>query len=253
MFIAWNPEDQQALMAACLEVRISGNQTMQIRRWHCFDDLASMQQEVVRRIARCAAEALAARDSFHCVLAGGRTPEAIYRELRSLDTDWDRWIIYFGDERCLPVGDQERNDTLARKALLDPVAIPEAHVHAIPAELGPAAGATRYAESLAAVPEFDLVLLGLGEDGHTASLFPGDDAALRATEAAVGIDDAPKPPPRRVSMSAARLARSRAVVFMVAGADKREALHQWQQGAQIPAASILAPCGVDIYTDQRIG
>lgn len=223
---------------------------MQICRWHHFIDAPTLQQAIVRHIAVCAGAAISARGIFRCVLAGGRTPEAIYRQLRALETDWKAWSIYFGDERCLPAGDPQRNDTMARLAWLDHVSIPAAHIHAIPAELGPVVGARQYAGLLASIPEFDLVLLGLGEDGHTASLFPDDLSALRATDPALPVDNAPKPPAQRISMSAARLAHSRAVLFAVTGVDKREALQRWRQGAPIPAASIAAPQGVDIYTDQ---
>lgn len=223
---------------------------MQIRRWHHFVYATTLQEAVARRISACASAAIAARGIFHCVLAGGRTPEAIYRQLRSLDTNWQAWSIYFGDERCLPDGDTQRNDTMARIAWLDHVSIPSAQIHAIPADLGPVAGARLYSELLAPLAEFDLVLLGLGEDGHTASLFPNDLPALRATSPALPIDNAPKPPAQRISMSAARLSNSHEVLFAVTGADKSEALQQWRQGLPIPAASIAAPQGVDIYTDQ---
>jgi 6-phosphogluconolactonase len=132
------------------------------------------------------------------------------------------------------------------------VPIPAAQIHTIAAELGAVAGARHYAELLAAVPEFDLVLLGLGEDGHTASLFPGDSAALQSVDPALPIGNAPKPPAQRISMSAARLAHSRTVLFAVTGPDKREALLRWRQGILIPAALIAPPQGVDIFTDQQL-
>lgn len=223
---------------------------MQIRRWHHFADIAELQRAAALYIAEQARAAIAARGEFVFVLAGGQTPLAIYAQLAALDTEWQRWSIYFGDERCVPVGHADRNDGQARLAWLDRVPIPADRVHAIPAELGPRAGAAQYATALAGVGDFDLVLLGIGEDGHTASLFPGDVAALRADADAVAVDDAPKPPPQRVSLSAARLQRSRAVLFVAAGAGKREALRSWQRGAPIPAAGIVAPAGVDIYTDQ---
>jgi 6-phosphogluconolactonase len=225
---------------------------MQICRWHRFNDIPSLHQALLDRIAHSADEAIRTRGVFRCVLAGGRTPETIYRRLRTLATDWQAWSIYFGDERCLPIGDSQRNDTMARAAWLDHVPIPAMQIHAMPAELGPAAGARAYAATLATVPEFDLVLLGLGEDGHTASLFPADSAALAAPGPVLAVNGAPKPPPQRITLSARRLAWSRAVLFAVTGADKGDALRQWRQGAGIPAALIEAPPGVDIYTDQPL-
>ena len=135
---------------------------------------------------------------------------------------------------------------MAGLAWLDHVPLPAAHRHAIPAELG-AERAAAYAAELRGVGDFDLVLLGLGEDGHTASLFPGHDWG-EAPDApdALAVLDAPEPPPERVSLSAARLSRSREVLFLVAGPSKREALARWRAGERIPAAAIRPATGVDV-------
>ena len=216
-------------------------------RWHFFSGAEALCAAVVAQFAETANASIAAHGSFQVALAGGRTPTGIYEKLRGIDTDWSRWFIYFGDERCLPRGDCGRNDTMARASWLDHVSIPSAQIHAIPAELGAEQGAAAYATALAALREFDLVLLGLGEDGHTASLFPGH--ALDAQAAAVAVHAAPKPPAERISLSAGRLSAARAVWFLVTGAEKREALRRWQRGEAIPAASIKPTAGVDIYTD----
>src|SRR5690242_16785552 len=105
-----------------------------------------------------------ARGQFHLVLAGGDTPRGAYRRLCGTSTDWSMWNVYFGDERCLPVDDPARNSRMAGEAWLDHVFIPTVQFHAIPAELGAVRAAQLYRETLHAVGEFDLVLLGLGED-----------------------------------------------------------------------------------------
>lgn len=220
-------------------------------RWRSFPTPAALHEFAAAETARAARDALPARSVFRIVLAGGSTPLALYRKLVSLDTDWSRWDVYFGDERCLPAGGAGRNDRMAREALLDRVAIPRERVHAMPAELGPIEGARAYARTLAGVGDFDLVLLGLGEDGHTASLFPGRDPGASADAPDVlAVLDAPKPPSERVSMSAARLGRSREVLFLVTGEAKREAVRQWREGAAIPAASVRCNAGVDVLVEE---
>ncbi len=212
-------------------------------RWHFSDSSQSWLAQALAYIARAEREALAARGEFHIVLAGGGTPREVYEALAREAHDWRRWQVWFGDERCLPVNHPERNSAMARAALLDQVAVTA--VHLIPAELGPDKAAAAYAAQLAGVGEFDLVILGLGEDGHTASLFPG--RRLASDAAAVAVFDAPKPPPERVSLSAPRLSRAHHVLFLVGGAGKRDALVRWQQGdPTLPAASIQPEAGVDV-------
>ncbi len=140
---------------------------------------------------------------------------------------------------------------MARAAFLARVPIPDAAVHTLAAELGPDAGARHYRKVLAEVGDFDLVLLGLGEDGHTASLFPG--ARLGASPGSpdvLAVHAAPKPPAERVSLSAYRLSRTQRLLFVATGERKRRALAQLLRGADIPAAAIQPEVGVDVHTDQ---
>lgn len=194
------------------------------------------------------AEALAARGMFHIVLAGGSTPRRLYQALAGEQHDWTRWQVWFGDERCLPPDDPKRNSRMAEEAWLKRVGL--CAVHPIPAELGADAAAAAYARELAGVGEFDLVLLGLGEDGHTASLFPGHDwGEGEGAPDVLAVYDAPKPPPERVSLSARRLSRARRVLFLVTGAGKRDALAAWRRGETIPAVAIRLAGGVDVLLD----
>ena len=203
------------------------------------DDPEGLSAAVAQRVAELAAQAIAARGVFHVALAGGETPRRCYEKLRHLPVDWTHVQVYFGDERCLPAGDVGRNDRMAREALLKHVAIPPGNVHAIPAELGAFAAAAAYAATLEHAAPLDLVLLGMGEDGHTASLFPGNPAT-GSTAAVVPVFDAPKPPAERVSLGLGTLNAARQRIFLVAGAGKRAALEQILRGESLPAARISA-------------
>lgn len=243
------------------------------------DSLDGLNEAVAQRIAVEAQGAIAARGAFHIALAGGETPRRCYERLRDLPIEWSKVQVYFGDERCLPRGDVQRNDSMACEALLKHVAIPSGNVHAIPAEHGAKAAAAEYAavlkqslrhggaepigaggaarqllpqsaDSVSNVSQLplDLVLLGMGEDGHTASLFP-DNPATENVAPVVAVFDAPKPPPERVSLSIATLNAARVKVFLVAGAGKREALQQIVQGVALPAARVL---GAEWHVDRAV-
>ena len=223
----------------------------QSRRLHSYPDIEDMRRDVVSRIVTLANTSIRHRGSFHVVLAGGTTPRVIYHQLCTIETDWAAWHIYFGDERCLPRADSERNDSMVQEVWLSKVAIPAEQIHFIPAELGAQDGASAYAQVLANVDHFDLVLLGLGEDGHTASLFP--EHIHNDKHLVLAIHDSPKPPPERISLSATMLSKGENVWFLVNGMDKREALRRWQQGETIPASTIHPEHGVEIFTDLDLG
>ncbi len=155
------------------------------------------------------------------VLAGGTTPRRCYELLSRLDVAWGRVSVLFGDERCVHADHPDSNYRMAREALLDHVA--PATVYRIPAELGPDEAAGLYAHVVGAVAPLDVVLLGVGEDGHTASLFPGHPA-LKATGLAVGIRDSPKPPPQRVTLTLPALQAARRVIILATGAGKADAV-----------------------------
>lgn len=209
-----------------------------------------MQTEAVSMIARAAEQAITDSGAFRVVLAGGSTPRALYKRLCALKTDWTAWHIYFGDERCLPATDPGRNSTMARDAWLDHVPVPQKQVYAIPVEMGAKAAAAAYSATLKQVGEFDLVLLGLGEDGHTASLFPGNDWGQEVdSPVALPVFDVSKAPAERVSLSAWRLSQAKQVLFLVTGESKHEAVMNWRAGANIPARAIKPLQGVDVLAE----
>lgn len=219
-------------------------------RWHAFDTAEALHHDVCLRVLTAADAAIAARGRFLLVIPGGDTPQRTFRRLRVSTARWSQWHVYFGDERCLPETDVGRNSLMADDAWLGSVPIPRDQIHVIRAERGAHAAAAAYAEQLRDVGEFDLVLLGLGDDGHTASLFPGHAWGNESSAPDVlAIEDAPKPPPQRVSLSAARLGRARSVLFLVSGVAKRDAVARWRAGDAIPASAIQPACGVDVLVD----
>jgi 6-phosphogluconolactonase len=225
-------------------------ENIDVVRWIPVHDAAALRREAYRRIVDCADRAIGERGEFRIVLSGGSTPRGVYRMMRGAETDWSRWQVYFGDERCLSVDDPERNSRMAGETWLDHIPIASNNVHVIPGELGAHAAAQAYAALLRSAGNFDLVLLGLGEDGHTASLFPGHDYgdAVDAPDT-LAVLDAPKPPQQRVSLSAARLSRAREILFLVEGENKRDAVTRWRAGENLPAAAIVAQCGIDVLID----
>jgi 6-phosphogluconolactonase len=230
-----------------------GTSPRMLIRWHGMIDAEALRREALRRILDAAARAIQARGRFQIVLSGGQTPRPLYRMLRSQPADWSAWHIFLGDERGVPRESQERNSHLVAEEWLDHVPIPATQLHMIPAELGVRRAATAYAEELRRIGDFDLVTLGLGEDGHTASLFPGHDWGVTSDAPAVmAVFDAPKPPPERVSLSAARLSRALEVMFLVEGESKAAAIAQWRAGKLLPASAIRPVAGVDVLVTSAL-
>ena len=219
-----------------------------INQWHQFETATEVAEAVCTEIIKCAEQAISERGRFNLVLAGGSTPEKIYQLLSKAKTDWSKWYVFYGDERCLPADDADRNSVMAANALLNKVAIPAENIFTMATELGAIAAAEKYRQAIAGIEQFDLVLLGMGEDGHTASLFPGHKHDLNET--VHEVYHSPKPPSDRVSLSANTLANTRRLFFIVTGASKREAVKQWKQGDKLPIATIAPVAGVDIYIDQ---
>lgn len=215
--------------------------------FQCFASTERVAAAATRRLLGAAERAIAARGRFQLVLAGGRTPLAVYRRLVGCPADWARWHLFFGDERCLPADDPERNSLAARRAWLDRAPIPPDNIHPIPAELGAETAAARYAELIRDRLPFDLALLGMGEDGHTASLFPGH--AIADATLVMPVHAAPKPPADRVSLTPLALGSSRAILILVTGRGKREALTRWRAGADLPISRIVTSGRLEVLMD----
>ena len=191
---------------------------------------------VVQDVAVVAGERFLALRPRTVALAGGSTPRRLYERLATCDFPWPETEIFFGDERCVPPDHPDSNYRMASEALLSKV---PANVHRMPGET---CDAEAYEEELrqvfgAGLPKFDLVLLGLGEDGHTASLFPGDPALEEKQRWVVRVE---RPDHSRLTLTPPVLSAAQVALFLVSGAAKREALQRLRDGDDIPAALVQA-------------
>ncbi len=209
-------------------------------------------------IVHIAAEAIAARGRFTIGLPGGSTPRLLFALLSNLPwvrrIDWAHVHVFWGDERCVPPDHPESNYRLAHETLLQHVPLPAEQIHRISGELPPAEAARAYEQTLRTLftedtsadpqPRFDLMLLGLGDDGHTASLFPGT-AALTETTRWVVENYVPRLDSWRITLTAPAINAAAHVIFLVSGAGKAEALRVVLQGPLRPSAypaQLIRPC-----------
>jgi 6-phosphogluconolactonase len=195
---------------------------------HCHPDAEAVAAAAAEHLAEAARRASAERGKFRVALSGGSTPRLLYQRLALPELgaaiDWRRWEIFFGDERSVPPDHPQSNYRMVNEAWFSRVPLPASSVHRIQGELDGAEAAVRYEAELGDQP-LDLVLLGMGDDGHTASLFPGT-AALSERERRVVATKSPVPPFDRVSMTLRALNEARAIVFLVTGAAKTKRLAQ---------------------------
>jgi 6-phosphogluconolactonase len=177
-------------------------------------------------VARIVAERLAeqARAGGSIVLTGGSTPRHAYQVAADLEPDWSRVELWWGDERCVPPEDGRSNYGMAKTALLDRLAAQPAAIHRMQGELGRDEGTAEYKHELAGVGTFDLVLLGLGPDGHIASLFPNFPTLDVTSRDVLGSEAGHEPFVDRISMTLPRLCNTNELLFLVAGEDKADAV-----------------------------
>jgi 6-phosphogluconolactonase len=221
-----------------------------------FADSDALVQAAGARLVEVIRSAVAARDGALIVLTGGGNGNGLLKYLanHAQEIDWSKVHLFWGDERYVPEDDEERNEKQAREALLDHIDIPASQVHPMAASDGEfgtdlAAAALAYEQLLAAnaepgaqVPKFDVHLLGMGPEGHINSLFPDTAAVLETIRMVVSVEDSPKPPPQRITLTLPAIRCSREVWLMVSGAAKAAAVAAAIGGAQpvsIPAAGAI--------------
>lgn len=231
-----------------------------------FPDIDALNRAALEELLRIMADAVRQRGRFAIALSGGRTPEKLYRlwaesDMQNARTPWDKVHLFWGDERYVGKDDALSNYRMTREALIARVPIPAGNVHRVPGPGDaptPEAAAQLYEADLrkyfgSAPPAFDLQLLGLGVEGHTASLFPGSPALEEKTRWVMAVE-APAKPPQRLTLTPMVLNQARNTFFLVAGEDKREiirALRSEPEGrpSQYPAGRIRPAGGVVWYLD----
>lgn len=200
--------------------------------WHVFSEAEELAQELTKKILKLAEKAIKKRGAFHFITAGGSTPNRCYQLLSEAQADWKNWHIYMGDERVLPFLNEERNSQALLTHWLSNNEIPVQQIHFINTEAGIEKSAETYADIVESIEQFDLALLGMGEDGHTASLFPGhefaDSVALSGDEGLVIMEsDSPKPPAERVSLNYAAFHKVKKVIKIITGESKMPIMQEW--------------------------
>jgi 6-phosphogluconolactonase len=217
---------------------------------HIHSDAAAVAAAGVEEVVTAAARSIARRGRFRIALAGGSTPKVMYAALRKADVDWPKVEIYFGDERCVPPDHADSNYKMAKEALLEHVDIPGAQIHRMHGEDDPAGAAASYADVLPGEP-LDLVLLGMGPDGHTASLFPGT-AALAETFQTVVANYVDKLATWRLTMTYPVLSGARRVAIVTVGSEKADALAQAIDGPDgaVPISGVSPEGGALYLVDQ---
>ncbi len=218
-------------------------------------DVEALAREAARRLADLAQEAAAARGRFSLALSGGSTPDRLYRVLAEepyrSQIPWEEVFLFWGDERCVPPDDPGSNYRLAEETLISRVPIPPDNVYGVRTELEPERAAQVYDRALQDFfcgprPRFDVVLLGLGDDGHTASLFPGSPALAERERLVVPVTAHYQDrPAQRVTLSLPAINSARQVLFLVAGSNKAEIVRAVLKGpaGQLPAQLVQPKAG----------
>ena len=195
-----------------------------------FAQAANYVSELINQI-------IAIRGKCLVVVSGGSAIQHTLGHLATCDVPWSSVRLYMADERCIPQEDRHRNDAMISEVLVRPAQIKLEYFFQIPAELGPHQGAKMYGQTLAGIDRFDIALLGVGPDGHVASLFP-HHASIESNERVVAVENSPKFPPNRVSVGLVMLGDATHRIVLVIGDEKSDLINRLQGGERPPVALV---------------
>jgi 6-phosphogluconolactonase len=208
--------------------------------WLIFDDEMSLSKALAQEILNIAKKSIFEKDCFSIVLTGGQSVLNLYKILSKSDSNWEKWHIYIGDERCVPMRHKDRNDQVINEIWLDNSTISKNNIHFIQAELGLIEAQKEYEKVLKKIDKFDVVLLSVGEDGHVASLFPNH--SYPDNKMVVIESNSPKSPKQRLSMSYKQLNKSNYIFKLLIGKSKQQAVHLLQKNTNLPMTKVTGEC-----------
>ena len=203
--------------------------------WFVYKEFAQASAAAADFLARKIKTSIQHRGECHVILPGGNSPAQCLIHLAEKDLPWNQVQWYLGDERCYPLNHADRNDVMLEKNLWSHLSLP--NIHRIPTEFGAEQAAKIYRGVINSIECFDVAFIGMGEDGHTASLFP-DNVALQDTRSVIPVYDSPKLPAERVSLSVSTLKKARCRMLLTGGTEKAEVIAKIKQGEALPVNSI---------------
>lgn len=204
-----------------------------------FTNANEVAEAGLQLLLQAANEAITQHGRFVLALAGGTTPKKLYQLLANTQQDWEKWFLIYGDERYLPETDNTRNSFMVYENWLSKVNFPVGNHFILNTASDVDTAAKNYAQQIEHLLPIDLALLGMGEDGHTASLFPQNlHKQLQSSASVLAVHNAPKPPSARISLSYQTLNQANIICFLVTGNTKQQAIQQWLQGVDLPVSNI---------------
>ena len=206
-----------------------------MHKWFVYKEFTEAAKEASEFLANNIDKCIVTKDVCHVILPGGNTPVASLKLLAKKSIPWIKVHWYLGDERCCPQGHADRNDLMLEKHLWSRIS--ETNIHHILAELGAEKAAELYRDEIKSIGMFDIAFLGMGEDGHTASLFPAHEA-LEDNRSVIPVYHSPKPPPERVTLSIETLRQTKVKIVLVSGKEKAAVISRIKKGESLPINNI---------------